>query len=80
MNLDVLTKVPVLNNRQAMFKTVTRQQQFLHTMLARMKAEKTGVDDLLKSLEDCLINDVSSKLVTKYKRCIPLLISSLVWN
>jgi hypothetical protein len=36
-------------------------------MVARMKAEKTSVDDLLKSLEDCLINDASSKIVTKYK-------------
>ena len=82
MNFDVLTKVPVWNNRlirvqdnvseikRAMLKTVTRQQQFLRAKVTRMKAEKASVDDLLKSLEDCLISDASSNIVTKYKRFI----------
>ena len=47
-----------------------RQQQFLRTMQTRMKAEKAGVDESLKLIEDCLINDASSKLVKKYNRFI----------
>ena len=37
-------------------------------MLTRKKAEKKALDDSLISLEDCLINDASNKLVKKYKR------------
>ena len=70
MNFDVLTKVPVWNNhiirvqgnvseiKQAMFETVTRQQLFLRIMQTMMKAEKAGADVSLRSLADCLINDL----------------------
>jgi len=82
MEFDVLTKVPVWNNslirvqenvseiKRAMLKTVTRQQQFLRTTLTRMKTEKATVDDFLRSLADCLINDASNKLVKKYNRFV----------
>jgi len=64
INCDLLTKLPVLNNnmiweresvsviKRTMSKTVTRQQQWLRTMLARKKSEKTAVDDSLILLED----------------------------
>eukprot|EP00091_Calanus_sinicus_P012250 TRINITY_DN27754_c0_g1_i1.p1 TRINITY_DN27754_c0_g1~~TRINITY_DN27754_c0_g1_i1.p1 ORF type:complete len:154 (-),score=14.96 TRINITY_DN27754_c0_g1_i1:47-508(-) len=51
-----------------MLKTVTRQQEFLRTMQTRMKAEKLGIDDSLKSLADCLINIHNSKIVLKFNR------------
>jgi hypothetical protein len=82
INFDVLTKVPVWNNslfsgqeklseiKRAMLNTISKQKQFLRTMVIRIKSEKACVDDLLKSLANYLINDASSKIVTMYKRFI----------